>query len=103
MRTTACLWLALLLPFTAVADQTDSGFAVALAVRDLTNAPPRAHSDADVKVRIHDAAGVPLTGAGVNSWFSVHPPDAPPLDRSQCVQRIATFTAGGLFRQPALD
>ena len=78
-----------------VPSTTDSGFAVSLAVLE-----PRAHSDAEVKVRIRDAAGIPLTGAGVNGWFSVHPPGAPPLDRGQCVQRIARFTAGGLSTSP---
>lgn len=93
----ACLWFA----FAALADTpaaTDSGFAVTLAVRN-----PLAHSDAEVRLRIEDAAGMPLTGAGVNGWFSAHDADAPPLDRKQCVQRIARFTAGGLFHQPALD
>ena len=98
MRSTAGLWLVLSLALTAVADETDSGYAVSLAVNN-----PRAHTDTDVKVRIQDAAGLPLTGAGVNGWFNVHPPNTPPLDRDKCVQRIATYTAGGLFRQPAVD
>lgn len=94
----ACLWFALAALAANTPPATDSGFAVSLAVRE-----PLAHSDAEVRLRIEDTAGMPLTGAGVNGWFSVHAADAPPLDRQQCVQRIARFTAGGLFHQPALD
>lgn len=102
MRKLACLGL-VLLALALGADEKDSGYAVSLAVHAKNDAPPLAGADATIRLRIRDEAGLPLTGAGVNGWFSVHPNGAPPLDRKQCVQRIATFTAGGLFRQPALD
>ena len=94
-----------LLLVSALAAQSarDTGYAVELSVRGLSGEPPRPGQDATVDLRIRDAAGAPLAGVGLNAWFAEHPAGAPPLDRQQCVQRIARFTAGGLFHQPALD
>jgi len=84
---------------------SDGGISVDLALRRLDDAkaPLRAGHDAEVFVRLRDQTGAPIRGSGINGWLSVHRPDTPPLNREECVARVATFTAGGLFRQPALD
>lgn len=100
-----------MLPLVAALAQTappanvDNGISVDLALRPLGGGkgPVRAASDAEVLVRVRDQSGAPIAGSSINAWFAIHAPDAPPLTQRECVARVATFTAGGLFRQPALD
>ncbi len=101
-RLLASLSLALLASAQA---STDRGITVDFAIHrtDAVKAPLKAGSDAEVAVRLRDRTGAPISAAGVNGWFSPHRPGAPPLAREECVSRVAAFTAGGLFRQPALD
>jgi YVTN family beta-propeller protein len=106
MKRIVTLLLAML-PLSGAFAQTasDRGISVNFSVRRLDDAkaPPRAGEDAEVAVRVHDKTGAPIRGAGVNGWLSMHPAGAPPLGSRECVARVATFTAGGLFNQPALD
>lgn len=82
----------------------DNGVTVDVAVRRAgTSDAPRAGEDADVTLRIRDASGAPLKNLGINAWFVPHRTGAPPLERKECVARVGTFTAGSLFRQPAVD
>jgi YVTN family beta-propeller protein len=85
--------------------RSDVGIDVHLSVRRFgaSKALLREGDEAEVTVRLTDSASTPIAGAGVNGWFVLHQPGAPPLDHRECVARVATFTAGGLFRQPALD
>ena len=83
---------------------TDRGIAVEFDAHRLDGAKElREGDDAEVFVRVHDKSGAPIAGAGINGWLALHQQGAPPLQHNDCVARVATFTAGGLFRQPALD
>ena len=99
---------ALVIPlFLLAADTTvtDNGLALQVEIRPLADAgaPLRAGDDAQVTVRVRDGAGTPLKGLGINGWLVAHRNGAPQLDHRQCVARVATFTAGSLFVQPAVD
>jgi len=84
--------------------KNDGGIAVHFSLRALNpDARIRENDGAEVTVRVTDREGTPISGAGINGWFAPHPPGAPALDHGQCVERVATYTAGGLFNQPPLD
>jgi YVTN family beta-propeller protein len=85
--------------------QSDAGIDVHLSVRPFgaSKAALREGGEVELTVRLTDSASTPITGAGINGWLVRHQPGTPQLDHHQCVARVATFTAGGLFRQPALD
>jgi len=87
-----------LLPRAFAQTASDHGISVAFSA-----SPLQANQDSEITVRLRDKTGAPITGAGINGWLSVHRSGAPALDRDECVARVATFTAGGIFRQPAVD
>ena len=101
--------LALLVAVSAFGETTltrrtaDSGVAVELTVRHVTpsDAPFREGNEVAVSVRIADEqSGAPLRGLYPTAWMSVRRAEAAP---KRCLQKVATFTTGNLFKRPEVD
>ena len=76
--------------------QSDAGVTVAL---DLGNAALVEGRQVEVGLSLKDANGAPISGVWPRVWFGTKGA----LDDRACAQKVAAFTAGGLFHQAAVD
>ncbi len=104
--------LSLLLACSALADTVitrravDAGVAVELTMRHVvaSDAPLREGDEVSVSVKIADEqSGTPLRGLYPTAWMSVRQAEEPQSASKRCLQKVATFTTGNLFRRPEVD
>ncbi len=86
----------------------DSGVAVELTMRhaagESSSAPFREGDEVAVSVKIADEkSGAPVSGVFPSAWMSARHAGEPEAASKRCTQKVATFTAGDVFRRAEVD
>lgn len=86
----------------------DSGVAVELTMRHVAPArastPFREGDEVAVSVKIADEqSGAPVRGAFPTAWMSARRGQEAAATSKRCVQKVATFTTGNMFKRPDVD
>jgi YVTN family beta-propeller protein len=91
-----------------VRKSADAGMAVELTLRHVApgkgGAAFQEGDEVAVTVKITDAqSGAPMRGLFPTAWMSLRQPDDPDDVAKRCVRKVATFSAGNVFRRPEVD
>jgi YVTN family beta-propeller protein len=95
-------------PSVITRKSADAGLAVELTLRHTVlseaDAPFREGDEVAVMVKITDAqSGAPMRGLFPTAWMSLQQPNDIEEQDKRCVRKVATFSAGNVFRRPEVD